>query len=70
MFEVLGKLADRLLGRQVGQQEINSSYPSDGTNTATQGNTAWTAWVDNLSAVQLGFTVYAICAPASSVTGP
>jgi hypothetical protein len=54
----------------VGQQEINSSYPSDGTNTATQGNTAWTAWVDNLSAVQLGFTVYAICAPASSVTGP
>jgi hypothetical protein len=51
-----------------GEQEVNSSYPSDGTGD--EGTTAWAAAVDNLSSSQLGFTVYAICAPSANVSGP
>jgi hypothetical protein len=53
-----------------GQQAINSSYPSDGTNTGNDGNVAWWADVDNTSAGALSFAVYAVCAPATSVSGP
>jgi hypothetical protein len=53
-----------------GEQSVNSSYPSDGTGTGDPGNSAWTAAVDNTSAGQLSFSVYAICAEANSVTGP
>jgi len=53
-----------------GGQAVNSSYPTDGTGTGTQGTTAWSAYVDNNSSGALGFTVYAVCAPAASVTGP
>jgi hypothetical protein len=53
-----------------GQQAVNSSFPSDGSGTGQDGTTAWWADVDNLSATSLGFTVYAICAPAGSVSGP
>jgi hypothetical protein len=52
------------------QQAINSSFPSDGDNTGAAGNVAWTAFVDNTSVTALGFTVYAVCGAASSVTGP
>jgi hypothetical protein len=48
------------------EQTVNSSYPSDGTGKV--GTTAWAASVDNLSSKQLGFTVYAICAPSASVS--
>jgi collagen triple helix repeat protein len=51
-----------------GEQEVNSSYPSDGTGD--EGTTAWAAAVDNLTSSQLGFTVYAICAPSANVSGP
>jgi len=51
-----------------GEQEVNSSYPSDGTGD--EGTRAWAAAVDNLSSGQLGFTVYAICAPSANVSGP
>ena len=50
-----------------GDQQVNSSYPSDGLGA---GTTSWWADVDNSSAVPLGFRVYAICASAVSVTGP
>jgi hypothetical protein len=50
---------------------VDGSYPSDGAGTGAQGNKAWWADVNNSSATtHLGFTVYAICAPAGSVTGP
>jgi hypothetical protein len=53
-----------------GEQAVNSTFPSDGSGTGTQGNTAWGAYVDNLSSGALGFTVYAVCTAAGSVTGP
>ena len=53
-----------------GQQAVNSSYPSDGKGTGTDGTAAWWADVDNKSTAALGFVVYAVCAPAGSVTGP
>jgi hypothetical protein len=46
-----------------GEQDVNSSYPTDGT-------TSWGAYVDNNSAGPLSFSVYAVCASAVSVTGP
>jgi collagen triple helix repeat protein len=57
-------------GRFQGAQSVNSSYPSNGSGNGTPGTTAWWGYVDNNSAGQLGFTVYAICAPAGSVSGP
>ncbi len=51
----------------VGDQQVNSSYPSDGSGA---GTTSWWADVDNSSAGPLAFRVYAICASAVSVTGP
>ena len=51
-------------------QSVNSTYPSDGHGTGAEGTTAWSAYVDNNSSGPLGFTVYVVCAPASSVTGP
>jgi hypothetical protein len=53
-----------------GDQAVNSTYPTDGSGTFDEGTTAWGAFVDNESTQQLGFTVYAICAPAGTVTGP
>ncbi len=53
-----------------GGQTVNSTYPSDGSGSGDPGTTAWSAYVDNASSNSLGFTVYAICAPAGSVTGP
>jgi hypothetical protein len=53
-----------------GGQSVNSSYPTDGTGTGNPGTTAWSAYVDNNSSGALGFTVYVVCAPATSVTGP
>jgi len=53
-----------------GQQAVNSSYPSDGTGSGNDGTRAWWADVDNNSTGTLGFVVYAVCAPAGSVTGP
>jgi hypothetical protein len=53
-----------------GEQAVNSSFPSDGKGDGQEGTTAWTAYVDNLTAGPLGFTVYAICGQADSVTGP
>jgi hypothetical protein len=53
-----------------GEQAVNSTYPSDGSGDGTAGTAAWWADVDNTSANPLGFTVYAICAPAGSVSGP
>jgi hypothetical protein len=55
-------------GDAAGQQAVNSSYPTDGQGG--EGSRAWTAYVDNTSNGTLGFTVYAICGPASSVSGP
>jgi hypothetical protein len=49
-------------GDAPGEQVVNSSYPD--------GTTGWAAYVDNLSSGDLGFTVYAVCAQASSVSGP
>ena len=53
-----------------GEQAVNSTYPSDGTGTGDPGNAGWSADVDNVSSSSLGFTVYAVCAEAASVTGP
>ena len=53
-----------------GEQAVNSSYPSNGAGDGSDGNTAWWADVDNDSGSALSFTVYAICGPASSVSGP
>jgi hypothetical protein len=50
-----------------GDQQVNSSYPSDGSGG---GTTSWWADVDNNSAGPLSFRVYAVCASAVSVTGP
>jgi hypothetical protein len=55
-------------GEAPAQQAVNSSYPSD--QTGAEGRTAWAASVDNLTSGQLGFTVYAICAPSANVSGP
>jgi hypothetical protein len=57
-------------GGNPGEQAVNSSYPSDGSGSGDEGTVGWGAWVDNLSANQLGFTVYAICAPTGNVSGP
>jgi hypothetical protein len=60
---VVADSEDDSVPRSAVQQSVNSSYPSDGTGD--DGTTAWTAAVDNLSSGDLGFTVYAICEPAS-----
>lgn len=57
-------------GSHPGDQAVNSTYPTDGTGSGDEGTAGWGAWVDNLSANQLGFTVYAICAPSANVSGP
>lgn len=44
-----------------GDQSVNSSFPSDGTGTGTEGTTAWSGYVDNASGGALGFSVYAVC---------
>jgi hypothetical protein len=43
-------------------------FPSDGSGTGHPGNTAWYARGSGSSSI--GTTVYAICAPADTVTGP
>ena len=53
-----------------GAEDVNSSYPSDGTSTGAPGTTAWSVYVDNTTDDDLGFAVYVICAPATTVTGP
>jgi len=53
-----------------GQQAVNSTHPSNGAGSGAEGTTGWWADVDNNSAAVLGFTVYVVCAPAGSVTGP
>jgi hypothetical protein len=57
-------------GTNAGDQAVNSTYPTDGAGSGTPGTTAWTGYVDNTSSSPLGFTVYAVCAPAGTVTGP
>jgi hypothetical protein len=57
-------------GSHPGDQAVNSSYPTDGTGSGNEGTDGWGAWVDNLSANQLAFTVYAICASSANVSGP
>jgi hypothetical protein len=47
---------------------VNSSYPSD--DQYRDGTTGWSVFVDNFTNEQLSYRVYAICAPAQSVTGP
>jgi hypothetical protein len=49
-----------------GSAPVTSSHPSDGGGAGTAGNSAW--WVKITS--NSGITVYAVCAPADSVTGP
>jgi hypothetical protein len=60
---VVSDSADEGVPRAAAQQSVDSSYPSD--QTGDNGTTAWTVAVDNLSSGDLGFTVYAICEPAS-----
>jgi hypothetical protein len=55
---------------QYAEQAVNRSYPSNGDGSHNEGTTGWVAAVDNLSSSTLGFTVYAICAAVSSVSGP
>jgi Collagen triple helix repeat (20 copies) len=57
-------------GGNPGEQAVNSTYPTDGSGSGNEGTAGWGAWVDNLSANQLGFTVYAICASSTNVSGP
>jgi hypothetical protein len=52
------------------EQAVNSSYPSSGDGSGNEGTTGWIAAVDNLSSSTQGFTVYAICASVSCVSGP
>jgi len=47
---------------------VNSSYPSD--DQYRDGTTGWSVFVDNFTNQPLSYRVYAICAPAQSVTGP
>jgi hypothetical protein len=51
-------------------QDINSSYPSDGSGTGEFGNTAWAGYVDNETGSTRTITAFAICAKVGSVTGP
>jgi hypothetical protein len=48
---------------QAPQQTVKGSH-------ANSDHRTWTAAVDNLSSASLGFTVWAICAPAANVGGP
>jgi hypothetical protein len=57
-------------GVDAGDQAVNSSFPTDGSGDGSAGTTAWTAYVDNTSGGALGFTVFVVCAPAGTVTGP
>jgi hypothetical protein len=57
-------------GSNARDQAVNSTYPTNGGGNGTPGNTAWGAFVDNTSLGPLGFTVYVVCAPAGTVTGP
>jgi hypothetical protein len=57
-------------GVGAGDQAVNSSFPTDGSGDGSAGTTAWTAYVDNTSGGALGFTVFVVCAPAGTVTGP
>jgi hypothetical protein len=57
-------------GVNVHEQDVNSSYPTDGSGDGTVGNAGWFAYIDNTSAGPLGFTVFAVCAPAETVIGP
>ncbi|MFZ1881676.1 MAG: hypothetical protein WAU41_16145, partial [Gaiellaceae bacterium] len=57
-------------GVHAGDQAVNSSFPTDGSGDGSAGTTAWTAYVDNTSGGTLGFTVFVVCAPAGTVTGP
>jgi len=52
------------------EQAVNSSFPSSGDGSGNEGTAGWIAAVDNLSSSTRGFTVYAICAAVSSVSGP
>ena len=45
-----------------------ADFPSDGSGNGDPGNTAWYAVGGDMAS--LGTTVYAICAPADTVTGP
>ena len=54
----------------VGEQQVNSSYPSSGAGDGEEGTTAWWAYVDNTSSAPRHFRVYAVCAAATSVSGP
>lgn len=47
---------------------VNSSFPSN--NQYDPGTAGWSVWVDNTTNGALDFTVYAVCAPAQSVSGP
>jgi len=53
-----------------GAENLNSSYPSDGTGSGAPGNVAWSVYMDNTTDSDLDFTVYAICTAATTVTGP
>lgn len=52
------------------EQAVNSSFPSSGDRSGNEGTSGWIAVVDNLSSSTQVFTVYAICAAVSSVSGP
>lgn len=54
-----------------GEQSLAGTYPSDGTGSGDPGTIGWTGVVDNLSSTdEHGFTVWAVCAAAKSVTTP
>jgi hypothetical protein len=46
----------------------NGDFPSDGSGAGTPGNTSW--FVRGSGSSSIGTKIYAICAPASTVTGP
>lgn len=53
-------------------QDINSSYPSDGSGDGTSGTAGWTVYADNQAAADpqtdpQTVTAYVVCAPADAV---
>ena len=49
---------------------VNSSFPSDGSRTGSDGTTAWTVLVTNPFDSGVSVRAYAICATAANVSGP
>ena len=63
----IGGGADGVSG--LNGQDVNSSFPTDTTDNGGPPN-GWVVDVDNYDSTDHSFTVYVICVPTTSTTGP